>query len=300
MEFGVNLAIATKRMPEPEAWASFVRERLGLDLVQFSYDLLDPWWPAAVRDAQADRVRRAAAESGIRIHSAQIGFAGYSYNMLLGPDRDLRGVAEEWWRRAIDVAAAIGARAMGGPLGAMSLASAARPAEREARREELLETMVRLCDHAAASGLEALLVEPTPLRRELPSTLEEARAFVLDLEGRTAVPVVYVLDVGHAMYQPLYGARAPLEPWLDALASHLGVLHLQNTDFQSDSHWGWPDTRGRFDVGAFAHVIADRAIDVPVVLEVVHPFELDDDEMLEHVVSSVAHCREALDAADSP
>jgi hypothetical protein len=42
MPLGVNLCFAVKRMPEPERWAAFVREDLGLDRVQFTFDLLDP------------------------------------------------------------------------------------------------------------------------------------------------------------------------------------------------------------------------------------------------------------------
>lgn len=297
MQLGINLAIATKRWPEPEAWAALVRERLGLDLVQFTYDLLDPWWPAAVRGAQAERVRRAAEAEGVAIHSAQIGFAGYSSNMLLAPDPALRVLGERWWEQAIEVAAGIGARAMGGPVGAMSVRSAAVPGEREARHAELVERLGRLAERAAAAGLEALLVEPTPLRREIPGTVDEARRLADELRGQTAVPVRYVLDVGHAMYEPLYGSPAPLGPWLEALRDDLGLLHLQNTDFQSDSHWGWPHPGGAFDVAAFAAEVAASELDVPVVLEVVHPFELDDDAMLANVVSTVDHCRGLLDRA---
>jgi sugar phosphate isomerase/epimerase len=299
VELGINLAIATKRWPEPEAWAAFVRDDLGLELVQFSYDLLDPWWPDEVRARQAERVRAAAEAAGIRIHSAQIGFAGYSSNMLLGPDPELRALGERWWERAIDVAAGIGALAMGGPLGALSVTSAAAPGEREARYEELLDILERLSRRAADSGLEALLVEPTPLHREIPGTIEETRRLAADLRDRTAVPVRYVLDVGHAMYQPLYGSDAPLGPWLEAVRDDIAVLHLQNTDFQSDSHWGWPDERGLFDVESFRREIDAMRIDAPVILEIVHPFELDDDEMRAHVRSSVEHCSRALQGAGS-
>jgi sugar phosphate isomerase/epimerase len=297
VEFGINLAIATKRWPEPEAWTALVRDDLGLDLVQFSYDLLDPWWPDDVRARQCARVRSAAVDAGIRIHSAQIGFAGYSFNMLLGPDAELRALAERWWERAIAIAAGIGARAMGGPLGALTVTSAADAGERERRYAELLDTLVRLSDRAADAGLDALLVEPTPLAREIPGTIKESRRLADDLRGCTAVPVQYVLDVGHAMYEPLYGAPSLLAPWLAARAADIGVLHLQNTDFQGDSHWGWPDARGRFDVAAFRQDVEASGVDVPVVLEIVHPFELDDAEMRAHVRSSVEHCRRALEGA---
>jgi D-erythrulose 1-phosphate 3-epimerase len=297
MELGINLAIATKRWPEPEGWTALVRDDLGLDLVQFSYDLLDPWWPAEVRARHCERARSAAAGAGIGIHSAQVGFAGYSFNMLLGPDEDLRALGERWWEHAIAVAAGIGARAMGGPLGALTVTSAAVPGERERRYAELLDALIRLSRRAADAGLDALLVEPTPLRREIPWSMDESRRLADDLRGRTAVPIRYVIDVGHAMYEPLHGASAPLAPWLEALAGDIGVLHLQNTDFQSDSHWGWPDDRGKFDVGAFRRDVDASGLDVPVILEMVHPFELDDEQMRAHVRSSVEHCRRSLDAA---
>ena len=55
MKFGVNLSFAVKRWVEPHVWAKIVRETLGLDLVQFTYDLLDPWWPDDVRRSMAAR-----------------------------------------------------------------------------------------------------------------------------------------------------------------------------------------------------------------------------------------------------
>ena len=88
MNFGINLSFAVKRWPEPHVWAKVVRETLGLELVQFTYDLLDPWWPE--HRTLAARVRRAADDYGISIHSAQVGLAMYTYNGLLHPDPDAR------------------------------------------------------------------------------------------------------------------------------------------------------------------------------------------------------------------
>lgn len=293
MELGINLGFAGKRWPLPEQWAAVVRERLHLDLVQFSFDLLDPWWPQAA--TLAGRVRRVADEAGIRIHSAQVGLAMYTYNGLLHPDAEARAAAGEWWRRAIDVAAAMGAGAMGGPVGALSVPEMRDAGLRDRRYGELLETLQDLSGHAGSAGLTALLVEPTPLAREIPGSLKESVRLARDLEGRTAVPIRYVLDVGHALYQPLYGPDTALAAWLQQLAPSTGVLHLQNTDFQSDSHWGWPDERGLFDVAGFAGDVRAAGLDdVPVFLELFDAFELDDATVLARVESSVVHCRDAL------
>lgn len=293
LDFGINLGFAIKRWPQPDEWAAVVRDELGLDLVQFSFDLLDPWWPEHHR--LAERTRAAADEHGIRIHSAQVGLAKYTYNGLLHPDPDARAASVEWWRRAIDVAAELGCAAMGGPVGAITVPEGAQAGVRERRYAELLDTLAALSEHAKAAGLESLLVEPTPLEREIPSSIEESERLARDLEPRCAVPVRYVLDVGHALYQPLYGDSSSLVDWLRPLAPYVGVLHLQNTDFQSDSHWGWPDDRGLFDVAGFAaDVRAADLRDVPVFLELFDAFEADDARVLRRTATSVEHCRRAL------
>jgi hypothetical protein len=66
----------------------------------------------------------------------------------------------------------------------------------------------------------------------------------------------------------------------------------------SDSHWGWPDERGLFDVAAFAADVRAAGLgEVPVFLELFDAFEADDETVLERVRTSVQHCRAALVSA---
>lgn len=116
MNFGINLSFAVKRWVESPVWAQLVRETLGLELVQFTYDLLDPCRPAASRRPMASEVRRAANDWGLQIESAFSGLANYCFDGLLHPDAAGRGASVEWWKRAFDVAAEVGAKASGGPL----------------------------------------------------------------------------------------------------------------------------------------------------------------------------------------
>lgn len=295
MEFGINLSFALKRWPEPERWAWLVRQELGLSLVQFTFDLLDPWWPAAERGALAARIRRAVADHGLTLHSAQLGLAWYTYNGLLHPDPSGRSIAREWWKRAAETAAEIGAPAVGGPLGALSAVDAADPETASQRSHELIADVIAASGAAAATGLRGLLIEPTPLPREIPHTIDQSRRLMDDLRGRTGVPASYVLDVGHALYRPLYGPDIAIEDWLVSLRGDIGVIHLQNHDYASDAHWGWPDPRGRFDVAALANALRDSDLGkIPVILELFFPFELSDDAVLAHTVSSVQYCRAAL------
>ena len=88
MNFGINLSFAIKRWVEPEVWAEMVSRQLGLRLVQFTYDLLDPWWPSESRKVMAARVRRATADFGIEVESAFSGLANYCFDGLLHPEAE--------------------------------------------------------------------------------------------------------------------------------------------------------------------------------------------------------------------
>ncbi len=293
MNLGVNLSFAVKRWPEPPVWARMVRETLGLNLVQFTYDLLDPWWPDSVRRAMAAEVRKAANDWGIVIESCFSGLANYCFDGLLHPDANGRRASVEWWKRAFDVAVEVGAKASGGPLGGMSVADASDAKRRDERYRDVLEAVEELLEAAALSGLERLQVECTPLAREIPYTVEQSRKLLEDLEGRCKIPVTLLVDVGHALYQPLYGPKANMLEWLNGLGRSIGAFHLQNTDFQSDSHWGWPDKRGLFDVAAFARDVRQAGLaDIPAFLEIIYPFELADEAVLASITSSVMHCRQ--------
>ena len=59
MRLGTNLSFSVKRWVEPESWARVVRQDLDLDLAQFSFDIVDPWWPQELRSSLAGRIRKA-------------------------------------------------------------------------------------------------------------------------------------------------------------------------------------------------------------------------------------------------
>jgi sugar phosphate isomerase/epimerase len=295
MNLSINLCFAVKRYLEPGAWARFIAEDLGLSAVQFTFDLLDPWWPDAERNTLIQQVVKAAASYGLDIPSAYVGLAHYVPGGLLDPSPDARRIAVQWWLRACDVAAALGAHAIGGPLGTMSITDAASRDARARRYRELLDSVTEITAHAHAAGLRQFLIEPTPIAREIPSTTGQSRQLITDLTARAAVPVALTLDVGHTVYEPLYGPEATTRDWISALAGMIGMIHLDNTDRRGDPHWGWPDERGTIDVAGLAADLRTAGLgQVPVVLEVYPRFEDDDQQVRSVIVSSVAHCKAAL------
>jgi len=293
---GVNLSFCVKRWVTPELWAPLVRDRLGLDLVQFSFDLVDPIWPDTILTDIAAELRRVPEEYGVRIHSAFIGLAHYTFNQLLHPDPRIRDYAENWLGRAYRFAAEAGIERVGGPLGAIASRLDGREQENLPDRDydDLIARMRRLAGEAQNAGLEELYVEPTPLRREWPWTIDQARKMMEDVTG-TPVPWRLCPDWGHATFEPLYGRyRASMEDWLRELAPHIGMVHIQQTDFQYDRHWDFTEA-GAVDPEAAKAVLRHAGVDDrPVFLEVFYPFERDDRSVLDAVAASVVKLKHAF------
>ena len=295
--FGLNLSFCVKRWITPDLWAPLVAEDLGVNLVQLTFDLIDPMWPDALLDRHAAAIRRHCGEAGVVVHSAFIGLAHYTYNQMLHPDPDVRDAAEAWLGRAYRVAAAAGIRRVGGPLGAIASRRDGREAESldEADYQDLLTRMHRLADRARAEGLTELYVEPTPMRREWPWTVAQASRMAADT-GDCAVPWSFCLDWGHGTFEPLYGRyRAGMADWFAALGRRVGAVHLQQTDFQYDRHWDFTEAGAVDPVEAAGLQRRSGLADVPVFLEVFYPFERDDASILDAVRRSVARLKPAFE-----
>lgn len=293
---GVNLSFCVKRWVTPNLWARLVREELDLDLVQFSFDLVDPAWPQELLADMAGEMRLALRTYGLTAHSAFIGLAHYTFNQLLHPDPRLRDWAETWLISAYRFAAQAGITRVGGPLGAI----AAQPDGAEAADispadyDDLIMRMLRLGEAASALGMTELYVEPTPMRREWPWTIAQAKIMAADVAA-SKVPWKFCLDWGHGTFAPLYGDRPDaMQPWYQGLAPHIGAIHLQQTDFQLDRHWDFTQA-GAVDP-AVAAAMQRRAglAACPVFLEVFYPFERDDRSVLAAMKQSIAILKPAF------
>lgn len=282
MKLGTNLSFSVKRWVEPESWARVVKHDLGLDLAQFSFDIVDPWWPQELRFSVAKRIRKAVAAENLELHSAFVGLAHYTYNQLLHPLEEGRKASMQWYMNAIDFASELEVEAMGGPAGAMSADEFQNPAKRKERYEMLLDSLCLLSEHAEKRGLKALLIEPTPLKREFPWTIEMAKQMQADLKGLTSVPIQWCFDWGHAIYEPLYKEKAKdTLSWLQELSADIGQIQLQQSDGKLDRHWGFTHDDGIVDPPTVRKEIRQAGLEnIPVFLEAFFPFEWTNDQVM--------------------
>ncbi|HKV59142.1 MAG TPA: TIM barrel protein, partial [Ktedonobacteraceae bacterium] len=174
IHLGINTCFAIKRWPEPEQWVRIVKDELGLDCCQFSFDLVEPLLDEAATMAYADAVRQLATQQNLFIHSTFTGLAAYSWSQLLHPQQAMREAAMRWYERAIDFTARLGAGGMGGHSGAFSVQDAMHAERKHMLLRELEERLAALSRYAAQHGLNFLLFENMAVEREWGHSIEEA------------------------------------------------------------------------------------------------------------------------------
>jgi D-erythrulose 1-phosphate 3-epimerase len=292
---GINTCFAVKRWPRPSDWAAVVRDELGLDLVQHCLDLVDTEASRADLERQAADLRDSCSDAGLTLHSTFTGLAAYSANLLLHPDRARRVRAWDWYQRIIDFTAAAGALSTGGHIGAYSVADWRSPGRRDELWRELQAALDVLAGDARAAGLTSFMIENLASARE-PATIGALRS-LLTPGDRRRVPIVACLDVGHQCVPGSSGDDADPYAWLEQLGARAPVVQLQQSDATADHHWPFTpaaNQAGRIEAGRVLRAIeASGATDVALILEVIHPFEADDDQVIDDLRVSVDYWRRA-------
>lgn len=237
MKLGLNLSFATKRWLNPKQLARMCSEDFGVKYIQFTWDLINPWWPSEQRDAMAKEYKEAFEAQGLEITATFGGLAAYTYSQLLSPTKEQREISFTFFKRAIDLTAAMGVQVIGTPIGGMTYEDANNPEKRKELYEIALDYLRKLSQYAKTKGLKEIHIEATPLATEFPSNPKEALQFMKDLDGTTAIPVKLLIDWGHAIYKPLLKEEADMELWLKTCSPYVGSIHIQQTDGMLDRHW---------------------------------------------------------------
>jgi len=293
---GINNCFAVKRWPRPADWAPVVRYELGLELVELSLDLMEVG-SERERRRTAESVRAVLGEYGLRAETVFTGLAAYSRNLLMHPDAEQRRSALEWYLAVAGVAGEIGASGVGGHVGAMSVADWTDPERRAERWADLQRSLAEIAACAKTAGLEYLLVENLAARRE-PSSMADLDSLLTDGDPGH-VPVKLCLDVGHQCVPGSTGDDRDPYAWLrhfgrgasGRTGGRLGEVQLQQSDGLADTHWPFTAERnaaGRIDPDRVLDALAEGgAEDIVMVLEVIPPFEQDDQQVLADLKASV-------------
>lgn len=297
IHLGMNSCFAVKRWPEPKEWLSVLVHELDLSVAQLSLDLLPPSFTHGPAEEYVSRLRQSADDLDVEIHSLFTGLGAYSSNLLLSNSESAREAAMSWYESIIDLTAMAGARGAGGHVGAYSVPSFANAELRSTLLTGQLAAMNEIAEYAASRGLDHLQFENLAVEREYGHSIAEAHYLEDALQG-SAIPWVLCLDVGHPA---ALGAGHPdhdLDAWLKQPWRNTPVLQLQQSVTGSDRHGAF--TEATASEGAIdPQIVVDRirqwdATDVYLFFEILHPHEMDDQQMLRELKASVDLWRDAL------
>ncbi len=228
---GINLGFAINKYIEPEVWTSIVEEELDLHYVQFVADLLNPFLPSSIIDSQIARIQQATTAHNIQVESVFTS-AFTRVNHLMNPDKELRDVWKDWFRKLLDIGARLGAKSCGSHFGILTFHDYNDPKRREFIIEEAVKSWQELTFYAKELGYTCLIFEPMSVPREMANTVEETKALLDRVNAHCGVPMRVCLDVGHA---PHPSQRDPY-PWIEQLAQLSPVIHLQQTVLNKSNH----------------------------------------------------------------
>ncbi len=291
IKLGINTCFAVKRWPRPSDWISITKNELKLGGAQISTDLLSPSFEFSSAIKYMEEVKIVASAYDLEIHSLFTGLGAYSSNLLLSNSESERKSAFEWFCRLVDLANLVGAKGIGGHIGAISVDANKDSKSRTGLIESLKEYMFKLAEYAKSNGLEHLQFENLAVVREYGHSIVEAK----DLEDslmNSSVPWILCLDVGHPAALGRESKDNNIRDWISQPWRNTPVLQLQQSAFSSDRHAPYFSRDPIEGENSPAEIIRGvnkwEASTVPAFFEIIHPHEVSDELVLKEIKESIA------------
>ncbi len=267
---GINTGFAVNRYSEPEEWVRIVGDELGLNIVQFTADMLNVDLPMSVISRQVDRIQKACRLYNVEITSTFTG-AFTRVNHLAHPDLDIRRHWVNWFKRFVDLSVDLGSKSIGSHFGIFTHLDNNNLVSRSIRRQQNIDGWHEIADYAKDRGLDFISWEPMSISREQGETISEARRLQRDVNINSPLPFKMCLDVDHGDLSSLNSCDTNPYEWLDEFANESPLIHLKQTNANKPGHWPFINeynTVGRIQPNEFVGKLIDKDVrKVDLILE---------------------------------
>ncbi|MFC1566342.1 sugar phosphate isomerase/epimerase family protein [bacterium] len=240
VKLGINTGFALNRFPMPEEWIPLVADKFGLEIVQFTADLLNPGLPDDIIKDNILRLKKLSKDYKIQFkHSFTSAFT--RVNHLAHPDPLLRKYWKNWFKKFVDISSELGAESMGSHAGIFSVQNNNNQSIKEQRFMQVVDAWHDIAKYAKEKGIKYLTWEPMSIPREMGETIEETKRIQKAFNENTVLPIKLCLDVDHGDVSSENPDDTDPYKWLEVFGKQTALLHIKQTFENKGGHW--PFTR---------------------------------------------------------
>jgi len=241
----VNTNPLVNRFAEPEDVISVLTGEIGIGHIQLVHELINPSWPASTVKRLTDRMAKACAKSRAKITSIMTGPYG-RLNHFAHPDAEVRGYYVDWFKGMADIAADLGAPAVGTQFGIFTFRDYDDPIRREALMRIVLDCWRDVAEHAKARGLSYLFWEPMSVGRELGHTIKDCQALQNWIDaGGLPIPLKPMVDIDHGDVTSSNPADVDPYAWAKDFAAKSPIIHIKQSTMNKGGHWPFTEQYNR-------------------------------------------------------
>lgn len=233
----VNTNPLANRFAEPEDVIAVLADEIGIGHIQLVHEFINPSWQASTVKRLTDRMASACAAKRAKITSIMTGPYG-RLNHFAHPDAEVRAYYVKWFKGMADIAADLGAPAIGTQFGIFTYRDYDDVKRREALLQVALDCWRDVAEHAKARGLSYLFWEPMSVGRELGHTLK-ATQDLQDWIDAAALPIPLkpMVDIDHGDVASPNPADVDPYAWARDFATQSPIIHIKQSTMNKGGHW---------------------------------------------------------------
>ena len=233
----VNTNPLVNRFAEPEDFIGVLADEIGIGNIQLVHEFINPSWQASTVKRLTNRMTKACAAKGAKITSVMTGPYG-RLNHFAHPDAEVRGYYVQWFKVMADIAADLGAGAIGTQFGIFTYRDYDDPARRESLMQIALDCWRDVADHAKARGLSHLFWEPMSVGRELGHTLKDCQSLQSWIDAaELPIPLKPMVDIDHGDVTSSNPADVDPYAWARDFATQSPIIHIKQSTMNKGGHW---------------------------------------------------------------
>ncbi len=290
----ISLNPLVNRIADLDELVAVCASEIGVRRVQMTNEFINPSWPAATVARHVDTFNKAASAHGLKATSAMTGLYA-RINNLGHPDPDVRHWTVAWMIRFSEIAADIGAPALGSQFAILPYSENDVPERRERAIGAALDCWERIWEGAEKAGLDFVYWEQMSIAREFGHTIADAEGVQARIAER-GIPMKILLDVDHGDVSSEDPRDTDPYAWIAALGADSPILHLKQSTANKGGFWPFIEpfnSEGRIEPARLIAALAEvRDASTELCLELgFREREPSDRLAIEHLKRSVEFWR---------